>query len=343
MIEASVKKSRKNFNLDVSMKFGDGITALFGASGTGKSTLLNLIAGLEEPDSGLIRIGSTTLYDSATNTNLPIHQRRIGYVFQDSLLFPHFTVKSNLLYGFRDGAIDLQTVINFLGLTDLLERRPAKLSGGERQRVAIGRALLSSPQLLLMDEPLASLDMDRKREIFPYIEQLQSKFNIPVIYVSHAMEEVARLANHVVMMKDGKITSEGNRFERTSILTGKAASHDAAYGLTTLTHPAGNITLAGHVPIGTAAIRIVVRATDVTLALKPPKDISARTLLKGKISKCEVGAGPTAIIHVKLLGGDEITAALTRKAMVEMGLSENKTIWCLLKSVSIDERWLASG
>jgi molybdate transport system ATP-binding protein len=343
MIDITVKKSRKNFNLDMSVKLGNGITALFGPSGSGKSSVLNFIAGLEQPDSGFIRVGETTLFDSAANISLPIHQRHIGYVFQDSLLFPHLAVKSNLLYGFKPGAMEFDTIVNFLGLRDFLDRRPAKLSGGERQRVAIGRALLSSPQLLLMDEPLASLDMDRKREIFPYIEQLQSKFNIPVIYVSHAMEEVARLANHVVMMKDGKITSEGNRFERTSILTGKAASHDAAYGLTTLTHPAGNITLAGHVPIGTAAIRIVVRATDVTLALKPPKDISARTLLKGKISKCEAGAGPTAIIHVKLLGGEEITAALTRKAMVEMGLSENRTIWCLLKSVSIDERWLASG
>jgi molybdate transport system ATP-binding protein len=343
MIEVSVKRQRKNFNLDISLSLDHGITALFGPSGAGKSSLLGLIAGLEQPDSGFIRVGTQTLYDSNTNINLPIHQRYIGYVFQDSLLFPHLTVRQNLLYGFRRGTMDLDTIVSFLGLSELLERRPAKLSGGERQRVAIGRALLSSPQLLLMDEPLASLDMDRKREIFPYIEQLQGKFNIPVIYVSHAMEEVARLANQVVLMKDGKISSQGNRFERTSIITGKADAYDEAYGLTTLVHPAGNISLAGHIPIGVAPLRIVVRATDVTLALKPPKDISARTLLTGKISECETDEGPIAIIHVTLTGGEEITAALTRKAMDELKLKEGKSVWCLLKSVSIDERWISSS
>jgi molybdate transport system ATP-binding protein len=343
MIEISVKKQRKNFNLDLNLKLDSGITALFGPSGAGKSSVLNFIAGLEQPDSGLIRVGDQELYNSAKNINLPVYKRRIGYVFQDSLLFPHLTVKENLLYGFKQGIASPDTIINFLGLSDLLERRPAKLSGGERQRVAIGRALLSSPQLLLMDEPLASLDMDRKREIFPYIEQLQSKFNSPVIYVSHSMEEVARLANHVVLIKDGKVASEGSRFERNSVLSGQAISYDAIYGLTTLEHPAGNISLAGHLPINGSRLRIVVRATDVTLALTPPQDISARTMLKGVISKCEADDGPAAIIHIKLAGGEDMAAALTRKAMDELKLTEGKPIWCLLKSVSIDERWIASA
>lgn len=343
MIEIAVRKQRKNFNLDVNLKLENSITALFGPSGAGKSSILNVIAGLEQPDSGHICLGGQTLYDSATKINLPIHHRRIGYVFQDSLLFPHLTVNGNLHYGFKNGAVSPGTVINFLGLQDLLERRPAKLSGGERQRVAIGRALLSSPQLLLMDEPLANLDMDRKREIFPYIEQLQSTFNIPVIYVSHAMEEVARLAKHIVMIKDGKVASEGDRFERSSILSGKAVSYDAVYGLTTLEHPAGSISLTGHIPINEKQLRIVVRATDVTLALTPPRDISARTLLKGIISKCETDKSPTAIIHVKLVGGEDLAAALTRKAMDELKLAQGKPVWCLLKSVSIDERWIASA
>ena len=195
MIEISVKQSRPNFTLDVDVKLGHGITALFGASGAGKSSLLNLIAGLEQPDSGRIRIGSELLFDSKAKINLAVHKRRIGYVFQDALLLPHLSVRNNLRYGFRQGGMEFASIVEFLGLSGLLERRPSTLSGGERQRVAIGRALLSAPRLVLMDEPLASLDMERKREIFPYIEQLQKKFGIPVIFVSHAIEEVARLAN----------------------------------------------------------------------------------------------------------------------------------------------------
>jgi molybdate transport system ATP-binding protein len=343
MIEISVKKNRKDFSLDVTLKLENGITALFGPSGAGKSSILNAIAGLEQPDTGLIRFDDQIIYDSTKNINLPIHQRKIGYVFQDSLLFPHLTVNANLQYGFKKGTISADTVIRFLGLQDLLGRRPAKLSGGERQRVAIGRALLSSPQLLLMDEPLASLDMDRKREIFPYIEQLQSTFNIPVIYVSHAIEEVARLADRVIMIRDGKVASEGSRFDRNSILKATAISHDAVYGLTTLDHPAGSISLAGHLPINGNQLRILVRATDVTLALTPPLDISARTMLEGIISKCEADESPTAIIHVKLKGGEDLAAALTRKAMDDLKLTEGKPVWCLLKSVSIDERWIASA
>ncbi len=343
MIEVSLKKKRKNFDLNVEIKLQNGVTALFGSSGSGKSTLLNLVAGLETPDAGRLSIGGIVLYDKDAAIDIPVHRRRIGYVFQDSLLFPHLSVRGNLLYGFRQGAMEFNTVTEFLGVANLLDRRPATLSGGERQRVAIGRALLSAPQLLLMDEPLASLDMDRKREIFPYIEQLQGRFNIPVIYVSHSVEEVSRLATHVVVLSNGHVSNESNRFDRTSVLTGKAFSFDETYGLTTLKHPAGNISLAGHLPISNIPLRIVVRATDVTLALTPPQNISARTMLKGIISKCEVDGSPTAIIHVKLAGGEDLAAALTRKAMDELELKEGKPLWCLLKSVSIDERWIASA
>jgi molybdate transport system ATP-binding protein len=354
MIEISVKQSRPNFTLDVNLKLGHGITALFGASGAGKSSLLNLIAGLEQPSSGRIRIGSESLYDSKAKINLAVHKRRIGYVFQDALLLPHLSVRGNLRYGFKQGGMEFPSIVDFLGLSALLDRRPSTLSGGERQRVSIGRALLSAPRLVLMDEPLASLDMERKREIFPYIEQLQKKFGIPVIFVSHAIEEVARLAQHVVVMRDGKVVAEGSaqavmnlpdshtsRFEKTSILTGKPTSYDSAYGLTTIAHPAGNISLTGQLAHGKTPVRIVVRATDVTLALSKPKDISARTMLKGTISKCEIDGSPIAIIHVKLEGGEELSAALTRKAKDQLGLNVGQAVWCLLKSVSIDERWIA--
>ena len=356
MIEISIKQTRPSFILDVSLKLGQGVTALFGASGAGKSSLLNLVAGLEQPDSGRIRIGSETLYDSRAKINLAVHKRRIGYVFQDALLLPHLSVRNNLRYGIKQGGMEFSSIVEFLGISPLLDRSPSTLSGGERQRVAIGRALLSAPRLLLMDEPLASLDMDRKREIFPYIEQLQKKFGIPVIFVSHAIEEVARLANHVVVMRDGKVAAEGSaqavmrlpdshtgRFEKTAILTGKPTSYDSAYGLTTITHPAGNISLTGKLAIGKTPVRILVRATDVTLALGKPKDISARTMLKGTIFKCEIDTGPIAIVHVKLEGGEELSAALTRKARDQLGLDEGQTVWCLLKSVSIDERWMPSA
>ena len=356
MIEISVKQSRLNFTLDVNLKLGHGITALFGPSGAGKSSLLNLVAGLEQPSSGRIRIGSESLYDSKAKINLAVHKRRIGYVFQDALLLPHLSVRNNLRYGIKQGGMEFASIVDFLGISALLDRRPSTLSGGERQRVSIGRALLSAPRLVLMDEPLASLDMDRKREIFPYIEQLQKKFGIPVIFVSHAIEEVARLAQHVVVMRDGKVVAEGSpqavmnlpdshtsRFEKTSILTGKPTSYDSTYGLTTLTHPAGNISLTGQLANRKTPVRIVVRATDVTLALGKPKDISARTMLKGTISKCEIDGSPIAIIHVKLEGGEELSAALTRKARDQLGLDVGQAVWCLLKSVSIDERWIASS
>lgn len=343
MIEVAVKKQRQGFCLDVSLDMGDGVTALFGASGSGKSTLLNLITGLEKPDSGRIVMNDHVLFDSATGINVPVHRRRIGYVFQDSLLFPHLSVRQNLLYGFQPGHLEFPAVTRFLGLENFLERRPASLSGGERQRVAIGRALLSSPQLLLMDEPLANLDMDRKREIIPYIEEVQETFRIPVIYVSHAIEEVSRLASTVIAISHGRVTTDASRFERSSILNAQAVAFDAEYGLTTLHHPAGKISLAAHLPIMDHASRIVVRATDVTLALTPPKNISARTILKGIISRCEVDDGPTAFVQVQLTGGEMLAASLTRKALHELDLVPGKRVLCLLKSVSIDERWLASG
>ncbi len=355
MIEISVIQSRPNFTLDVNLTLGHGITALFGASGAGKSSLLNLIAGLAQPDSGRIRIGGESLYDSDARINLAVYKRRVGYVFQDALLLPHLSVRGNLRYGMKQGGMEFSSIVEFLGISALLDRRPTTLSGGERQRVSIGRALLSAPRLMLMDEPLASLDMERKREIFPYIEQLQKKFGIPVIFVSHAIEEVARLAQQVVVMRDGKVVAQDSpqavmnlpdshttRFEKTSILTGRPMSYDPGYGLTALAHPAGNISLTGKLAHGTTPVRVVVRATDVTLALNKPRDISARTMLQGNIAECEVDGSPIAIIHVKLKGGEELAAALTRKAMDELRLKPGQAVWCLLKSVSIDERWIVS-
>ncbi len=214
MIEFNIGLDLKTFTLDVAFAGGQGITALFGQSGSGKSLTLNIIAGLMRPDRGYIRLDGQPLVDVAARIFVPPHRRRIGLVFQDSNLFPHISVKQNLLFGrwFAPKgarAIEFDAVIETLGIEPLLQRRPSRLSGGERQRVAIGRALLSCPNLLLFDEPLAALDMARKLEIMPLIERIRDEFRVPIIYVSHAVEEVMRLASSVVVLDGGKVKAIG--------------------------------------------------------------------------------------------------------------------------------------
>jgi molybdate transport system ATP-binding protein len=355
MIEVEAKLARSRFTLDVNFHAGRGITALFGPSGAGKSTVLNLISGLERPDSGSIKINGKTLFDSKAGLNVPVHKRRIGYVFQDELLFPHMSVRSNLIYGYTRGGLTFESVVDLLDIGHLIGARPATLSGGERQRVAIGRALLSSPQLLLMDEPLASLDMARKSQILPYIERLNTAFGIPVIYVSHAVGEVTRLAKHVIVMQDGKIAGEGapqavlplaasssDRFDRISLLTAIVHNHDAAYGITQLDHKAGQMSLMGHTGKIGEALTVVVRATDVTLAKEHPHGLSARTALKGTIASIEADLSPVAYVNVKLASNEMLIAALTRKAIDDLDFNPGDHLWCLIKAVSIDERWMSS-
>jgi molybdate transport system ATP-binding protein len=193
-----------DFSLDVAFEAPQGVTALFGRSGSGKTSVVNAVAGLVKPETGCIQLGETVLFDAARRISVPVHQRRLGYVFQEGRLFPHLSVRQNLLYGSwfapRETGVDYDRVVGMLGIDGLLERRPGGLSGGEKQRVAIGRALLANPQLLLMDEPLAALDEERKAEILPYLERLCAETAIPVLYVSHSMAEVARLATTLVLM-----------------------------------------------------------------------------------------------------------------------------------------------
>ncbi len=348
MIDVTIKLSRAGFNLDVSFSAGTGVTALFGPSGSGKSTILGAIAGLERPQQGLIRAGSEVFFDSDKGINLSPHHRNIGYVFQDAALFPHMSVARNLRYGSRNDS-GFERIVALLGLQKLLERRPAKLSGGERQRVAIGRALLSNPRLVLMDEPLAALDTPRKQEILPYIESLNAEFQLPIIYVSHAVDEVARLADEVIVIEAGRIVSQGpperalspheSRFDRISILQGKAGAYDEVYGLTSLAHAAGAITIAARLEEGRDT-KVVIRATDVTLASAAPQHLSMRTALQGHVAAIEVSSGPVAIVTVALAGGQMLAAAATRKAIDDLGLAQGSPVWCLIKAVSIDERWL---
>jgi len=214
MIVVQVAKRLGEFEIDVSFMGGEGATALFGPSGAGKTSVINMIAGLLVPDSGRITLGETVLFDSAEDINIPVSQRRIGYVFQEGRLFPHLSVRHNLEYGrWMSGhpadAAAFDQVVDLLDIRQLLERRPGKLSGGERQRIAVGRALLTRPRLLLLDEPLASLDTARKRDILPYLERLRDQARVPIIYVSHNAAEVQRIARHVIRIDGGKIVETG--------------------------------------------------------------------------------------------------------------------------------------
>ncbi|NJM30006.1 MAG: molybdenum ABC transporter ATP-binding protein [Rhizobiales bacterium] len=351
MLEASVAYRRGTLDLEIDAAFGSGITGVFGPSGSGKTTFLNLVSGLLRPDRGRITVAGESLFDSESRIDIPAHRRGIGYVFQDSLLFPHLNVKSNLLYGFRTGFVKLDDCVSLLKLEPLLTRSVRNLSGGEKQRVAIGRALLSSPSLLLMDEPLANLDAPHKREILPYIERLSAQFGIPLIYVTHAAEELARIASNVAVIKSGRLSAYGppaktlhtidahDRFGRISILTAKRGRYDPHYDITELVSPAGSISIAGQAPGSDGTLRILVHATEVTLALSKPQGISARTALKGKVANIEITREPVAFADVALRGGERLTAAITRKALDDLRLKTGDAVYCLLKSVSIDERW----
>lgn len=213
IIRVAVKRRQGKLDLDVSFTGDTGVTALFGHSGAGKTSVINMVAGLARPDQGYISIGERCLFDSERGINLPPEKRRVGYVFQEGRLFPHLSVRSNLTYGLKlvpakERKIGLETVVDLLGVGHLLDRRPRLLSGGEKQRVAIGRALLTSPRVLLMDEPLASLDPERKDELLPFIARISREFSMPILYVSHAMDEIRRITEHIVILSAGKVVEE---------------------------------------------------------------------------------------------------------------------------------------
>ncbi|MFO0233997.1 MAG: molybdenum ABC transporter ATP-binding protein, partial [Burkholderiales bacterium] len=273
---------------------------------------------------------------------------------------PHLSVRSNLSYGrrFAKGGrpVDPDAVIAMLGIGHLLDRRPAGLSGGERQRVAIGRALLSGPRLLLLDEPLAALDFERRQEIMPYVERLRDAFDWPLVYVSHAVDEVARIAREVVVLEDGAVVASGapgdvlapsgargasGGFGAVSVLEATVAGHDAAYGLTALEHPAGPISVPGRVGEPGDAHRVLVRATDVALAVQRPRDVSFRTVLVGTIRGIEVDGGPTARVEIALRGRGRLVALVTRKAIDELALDAGDEVFAMVKATALDERSLA--
>jgi molybdate transport system ATP-binding protein len=352
-------------SLEVEAKFatGGGLVALFGRSGSGKTSIVNIIAGLIRPDHGRVINDDVVLLDTARGIFVPRHRRRIGYVFQEGRLFPHLTVRQNLLYGRffapeHERREELDRVVDLLGLGKLLDRRPGRLSGGEKQRVAIGRALLAGPRLLLMDEPLASLDEALKGEILPYIERLRDQSRVPIVYVSHSLAEVARLASTVVLVAGGKVAALGStaevmhrldlfpltdRTEAGAIVEATVERHDAAFGLTELRSRAGLWRLPRlDSPIG-ARLRLRVRARDVMLAKSAPADLSALNIVSGVVADM-AGAGGTAgpIVEIKLdCNGDVLIARLTRYSVERLGLVRGQQIHALVKSVALDRRDLS--
>ena len=352
MIDVEIHQRIGDFVLDISFSGGSGITALFGPSGSGKSSVIKVIAGLTRLGTGRVVLDGTVLADGE-GRHTPPHRRRIGVVFQEARLFPHLSVRRNLRYGRLftprgEQRIAEGPVIDTLGIGHLLDRHPATLSGGEQQRVAIGRALLASPRLLLMDEPLASLDAARRLEILPLIEKLRDEFGIPIIYVSHAVEEVARLAGKVVVLEAGRVAREGapadafriatDRFEIMSVVAGQLGTPDSAFQLTPVETPAGVVWLNGVVSPEGREVSVLVHATDVALATHRPEGVSIRTVLAGVVSSVPDGLGPSVTVDLTLQGGGRLAASVTRAAVTELGLVPGRPVFALVKSVALDER-----
>jgi molybdate transport system ATP-binding protein len=340
--------------LDARFESEGPVTALFGPSGSGKTSLVNAIAGLIRPDSGRIALAGETFFEADTGRFVPAHRRRIGYVFQEARLFPHLTVRQNLGYGIwvsgvrRDGA-EFDRVVSLLGLEALLARRPATLSGGERQRVAIGRALLARPRLLLMDEPLASLDGERKDEILSYIERIKATTKVPIVYVTHAMSEIIRLASHVAFVQGGKVTGFGRLEamlagvgggfgEPSALLEGTITGFDPAFGLVHVNTAAGPIeivraglTLGQH-------LRLRILASDVMLARRRPEQISAQNLLEGTVAAITpVPGSEGARVDVALrCGRATVIARITAKAVRQLELDIGTAAVAVIKSVAIE-------
>ena len=331
------------------------LTAFFGPSGSGKTSLLNIIAGIVRPDKGSIVLNGRTLVDTGQGIFVPKHRRRFGYVFQEARLFPHLTVRQNLLYGQwftprKERTISVEQVLDLLNIRHLLERRPGALSGGEKQRVAIGRALLTSPHLLLMDEPLASLDESLKEEILPFIERLRDEAQVPIVYVSHSLSEVARLATTVVLIKDGHVVGVGPptevlgrrdlqaadaMAETGALIEATVAGHDRAFGLTSIRCKAGTLYAPQlSLPIG-APIRLRNRARDVKIATSRPDTLSALNVLPGRVTGVErIGDG---LAEITLdCNGIRLAARLTLKSTDTLSLAPGRDLYAVIKAVSFD-------
>jgi molybdate transport system ATP-binding protein len=348
-----LKHNFGDFSLDLSLEAGAGITALFGRSGAGKSTIINAVAGLLRPDEGYLEVDGETLMDTARGLHMPPHARRFGTVFQDARLFPHLTVAQNLDFGTRyaprGAKIPRRDVIELLGLAPLLNRAPTLLSGGEKQRVALGRALLSGPRMLLMDEPLASLDSNRKHEILPYLEHLRDgPLGLPILYVSHAVDEITRLADTLVLLKGGRVAVQGplrdvmanpaavpllGVREAGAVIEATVISH-ANDGLSQLSIDAGTLELPGVQAAIGARVRLRIMAQDVMLSRARPAGLSALNILPVTVQSIRMGDGPGAAVALSA-GSDTLLARITARAVLSLELTEGSEIFAILKATTV--------
>jgi molybdate transport system ATP-binding protein len=339
-----------SFALDVSFEAPKGVTVLFGRSGSGKTSVMRAVAGLMRPDAGRITLEGDVLLDTAQRRSIPPHRRRMGYIFQDARLFPHLTVRQNLTYGrwfAPKGGESFDKVVDLLGLDHLLTRQPAKLSGGERQRVAIGRALLSNPRLILADEPLSALDEARKAEILPYLERLRDEVKTPILYVSHAAAEVARLATTVVVLEEGRVARQGPAGEVLAdaavMPTGVRGAGALVVAQVTRHHEDGLTELsAGGAPLFVPRIpqdagqevRLRIAAHDVILARTRPEGLSALNMIEGRVHAMREGAGPGVIVVLDTAAG-RILARITRRSTSALGLEVGAACVAIIKTVAI--------
>jgi molybdate transport system ATP-binding protein len=354
LLRIDIAKQLGAFRLETAFEArARGATVVFGASGAGKSCLLAAIAGLVKPDSGRIEIAGETLFDAARGIDVPAEARRVGFVFQEARLFPHMSVRANLEYGRKRrkehaSAASFDDIVALLGIAGLLERRPRTLSGGEKQRVAIGRALLSNPRLLLLDEPLASLDEPRKAEILPFLEKLRDELGIPMLYVTHSMDEVARIADHLVLLDHGKVAAADSPGELSTrldlpllidrpdvgaILLGRVAAQDDARAVTRVAIGKAEFLLS-HIDLPAGhPVRLRVLARDVAIATQRPEGLSVQNVLP-----CRLGAladRPNGRCLLQLdLGGASLLALLTADSARRLHLQAGQQVFALVKSVA---------
>jgi molybdate transport system ATP-binding protein len=358
-LDVDIRHEQGAFTLQAGFHSEGRLTALFGQSGSGKTTIVNAIGGLIHPSHGRIVVNGRVLVDVEHGVFVPKHRRRIGYVFQEGRLFPHMSVRQNLLFGrwFTPRAerrASFDAIVGLLGIEHLLARRPSTLSGGEKQRVAIGRALLADPQLLLMDEPLASLDEARKAEIYPYLERLRDEGGVPIVLVSHSVAEIARLAISVVVLSEGRVTATGpaeevlrhtaffpqvERAEAGALIETRVLGHDEVHDLTMLEARAGVLTVPRLDLDPGMLLRVRLRARDIILSLKKPEGLSALNVFPGTISSIEAPDGPGVDVILDC-AGDSLVARLTRKSVESLGLAPGLAVHAILKSVAFDQAML---